>query len=65
MTNGGHLLIEGMILGGLVAGARHGIIYIRHEYTDQEHILQHEIDRCYREGILGGNIMGSGMAFEL
>ena len=65
MTNGGHLLIEGMILGGLVAGARHGIIYIRHEYTDQEHILQEEIERCYREGILGGNIMGSGLAFDL
>jgi NADH:ubiquinone oxidoreductase subunit F (NADH-binding)/NADH:ubiquinone oxidoreductase subunit E len=65
MTNGGHLLIEGMILGGLVAGARHGIIYIRHEYTDQEHILQHELDRCYRDGILGDNIMGSGLAFDL
>jgi NADH:ubiquinone oxidoreductase subunit F (NADH-binding)/NADH:ubiquinone oxidoreductase subunit E len=65
MTNGAHLLVEGMILGGLVAGARHGIIYIRHEYTDQEHILQHEIDRCYRDGILGGSIMGSGLAFDL
>ena len=65
MTNGGHLLIEGMILGGLVAGAREGIIYIRHEYTDQEHILQEEIERCYREGILGNNIMGSGLAFDL
>jgi NADH:ubiquinone oxidoreductase subunit F (NADH-binding)/NADH:ubiquinone oxidoreductase subunit E len=65
MTNGGHLLIEGMILGGLVAGARQGIIYIRHEYTDQEHILQEEIERCYREGILGANIMGSGLAFDL
>jgi formate dehydrogenase beta subunit len=65
MTHAPHLLIEGMILGGLVAGARQGIIYIRHEYTDQEHILQHEIDRCYRDGILGGSIMGSGLAFDL
>ena len=32
MTNAPHLLVEGMILGGLVTGARHGIIYIRHEY---------------------------------
>jgi len=65
MTNGGHLLIEGMILGGLTAGATSGIIYIRHEYTDQEHILQHEIDRCYREGILGSHVMGSDLAFDL
>jgi NADH:ubiquinone oxidoreductase subunit F (NADH-binding)/NADH:ubiquinone oxidoreductase subunit E len=65
MTNGGHLLIEGIILGGLVAGARHGIIYIRHEYPDQEHLLQQEIDRCYAAGILGHDIMGSGLAFDL
>jgi formate dehydrogenase beta subunit len=65
MTNAPHLLVEGMILGGLVAGARHGVIYIRHEYTDQEHILQHEIDRCYREGILGSRVMGSDLSFDL
>ncbi|HMC76230.1 MAG TPA: NAD(P)H-dependent oxidoreductase subunit E [Vicinamibacterales bacterium] len=65
MTNGAHLLVEGMILGGLVAGAGSGLIYIRHEYTDQEHILEHEIEHCYREGILGDNIMGSGLSFHL
>jgi NADH:ubiquinone oxidoreductase subunit F (NADH-binding)/NADH:ubiquinone oxidoreductase subunit E len=65
MTNGPHLVVEGMILGGLVAGARHGIIYIRHEYTEQEQILQEEIDRCYDEGILGRAVMGSDLAFDL
>jgi NADH:ubiquinone oxidoreductase subunit F (NADH-binding)/NADH:ubiquinone oxidoreductase subunit E len=65
MTNAPHLVVEGMILGGLVSGARQGILYIRHEYPDQEHILQHEIDRCYREGILGGSVLGSDLAFDL
>jgi NADH:ubiquinone oxidoreductase subunit F (NADH-binding)/NADH:ubiquinone oxidoreductase subunit E len=65
LTNAPHLVIEGMILGGLVTGARRGIIYIRHEYPDQEHILQHEIDRCYGEGILGGAVLGSDLAFDL
>jgi formate dehydrogenase beta subunit len=65
MTSAPHLLVEGMILGGLVAGARQGVIYIRHEYTDQEHILEHEIDRCYREGILGSRVMGSDLPFDL
>jgi formate dehydrogenase beta subunit len=65
MTHAPHLLVEGMILGGLAAGARHGILYIRHEYTDQEHILQHEIDRCYTEGILGDRVMGSDLEFDL
>ncbi len=65
LTNAPHLVIEGIILGGLVAGARRGIIYIRHEYPDQEHILQHEIERCYREGILGSSVMGSDLSFDL
>ena len=65
MTNGGHLVVEGIVLGGLAAGARHGIIYLRHEYRDQEQILQRELDRCYRDGILGDNVMGSGLAFDL
>jgi NADH:ubiquinone oxidoreductase subunit F (NADH-binding) len=65
LTNAPHLVIEGIILGGLVAGARRGIIYIRHEYPDQEHILQHEIERCYREGILGSSVMGSELSFDL
>src|SRR5688500_7373816 len=62
MTSAPHLLIEGIVLGGLVAGARHGIIYIRHEYPDQEHILQREIDRCYAAGILGPSVLGSDLA---
>src|SRR5919107_3286021 len=65
MTHAPHLLVEGMILGGLVAGARQGVIYIRHEYTEQEHILQHEIDRCYREGVLGARVLGSDLSFDL
>jgi NADH:ubiquinone oxidoreductase subunit F (NADH-binding) len=46
-------------------GARHGILYIRHEYTDQEHILEEEIRRCYREGLLGARVLGSDLAFDL
>jgi NADH:ubiquinone oxidoreductase subunit F (NADH-binding)/NADH:ubiquinone oxidoreductase subunit E len=65
MTHAPHLVIEGMILGGLVVGARHGILYIRHEYTEQEHILEEEIRRCYREGLLGTRVLGSDLAFDL
>ena len=38
-----HLLVEGMILAGLVTGARQGIVYIRHEYEAQIEIVEHEI----------------------
>ena len=60
-----HLVIEGMIIAGLITGAKKGIIYIRHEYQEQEHILQKEIEHCYEKKILGGNILVSGLRFDL
>ena len=60
-----HLVIEGMILAGLVTGARKGILYIRHEYEPQEHVLAHEIKRCYEAGILGQHVCGSDLVFDL
>jgi len=60
-----HLVVEGMIIAGLVTGARKGILYIRHEYEPQEHILAEEIRRCYEAGILGLSVCGSGLIFEL
>jgi NADH:ubiquinone oxidoreductase subunit F (NADH-binding)/NADH:ubiquinone oxidoreductase subunit E len=60
-----NLVIEGMIIAGLVTGAQKGILYIRHEYQAQEHILQHEIARCYAEHLLGEGILGTGLSYEL
>ena len=60
-----HLVIEGMIIAGLVTGAKKGILYIRHEYHAQEEILRTEIARCYAESLLGKNILGSALAFDL
>jgi formate dehydrogenase beta subunit len=60
-----HLVIEGMIVAGLVTGAHQGILYIRHEYEEPKEILQEEIDRCYRAGLLGKRILGSDLAFDL
>ena len=39
LTHLPHLVIEGMILAGVLTGARTGILYIRHEYEEQEEIL--------------------------
>ena len=60
-----HLVVEGMIIAGLVTGAKQGVFYIRHEYVPQEHIIEEEIHRCYKEGLLGENILGSGLHFDL
>ena len=65
LTHVPHLVIEAMILAGLLTGARQGILYIRHEYEEQEKILEKEILRCKREGLLGPSILGSELAFDL
>jgi NADH:ubiquinone oxidoreductase subunit F (NADH-binding)/NADH:ubiquinone oxidoreductase subunit E len=65
MTHLPHLLVEGMIIAGLVAGAKRGILYIRHEYHLQEEILGEEIRRCYRAGLLGKSILGTALGFDL
>ena len=65
MTNLPHLVIEGMIIAGLVTGAKRGILYIRHEYGAQEEILGEEIRRCYHAGLLGKKILGSDLDFDL
>jgi NADH:ubiquinone oxidoreductase subunit F (NADH-binding) len=65
LTHVPHLVIEGIILGGLTVGARHGVIYIRHEYPEQERVLEEEIERAYRENLLGSGILGTDLAFDL
>jgi NADH:ubiquinone oxidoreductase subunit F (NADH-binding)/NADH:ubiquinone oxidoreductase subunit E len=65
LTNIPHLVIEGMILAGLLTGAKKGILYIRHEYDEQEKILHDEILRCKRERLIGPSVLGTELEFEL
>jgi NADH:ubiquinone oxidoreductase subunit F (NADH-binding)/NADH:ubiquinone oxidoreductase subunit E len=65
LTNLPYLVIEGMIIAGLLTGAPKGILYIRHEYEEQEKILEDEIRRCREARLVGKNILGSDLSFEL
>jgi NADH:ubiquinone oxidoreductase subunit F (NADH-binding)/NADH:ubiquinone oxidoreductase subunit E len=60
-----HLVAEGMMIAGLITGAQRGILYIRHEYPLQEEIFGEEIRRCVKAGLIGKNILGSGLDFNL
>jgi len=60
-----HLLIEGILLAGLITGARQGYIYIRHEYHEEKEVLQEAINHAYEQKLLGDNILGSGLSFPL
>jgi NADH:ubiquinone oxidoreductase subunit F (NADH-binding)/NADH:ubiquinone oxidoreductase subunit E len=65
LENVPHLLVEGMLLAGLVSGARLGIVYIRHEYEEQLALVEREIAAARAAGALGPSVFGSGRAFEL
>ncbi len=65
MENVPHLVIEGMIVAGLVTGATKGFVYIRHEYEEPREVLDEEMRRCYREGLLGASVLGSNLKFDL
>jgi NADH:ubiquinone oxidoreductase subunit F (NADH-binding)/NADH:ubiquinone oxidoreductase subunit E len=60
-----HLLLEGMALAGVTIGAKEGIVYIRHEYAAQVEAVQREIDACHARGVLGPDVLGSGIAFDI
>ena len=60
-----HLVIEGMVLGALLVGATRGYVYIRHEYFEQVHAVETEIERARELGVVGANVLGTGQSFEL
>jgi len=61
-----HALIEGMAIGGFAMGATVGYNYIRGEFMD-EPIPRFEaaLKEAYEAGLLGKNIKGSGIDFDL
>ncbi len=59
-----HLVIEGMAIGAVVIGARHGIVYLRHEYTRGRRALEAALDDAYARGVLGPD-SPSGVDVEL
>ncbi len=60
-----HLIIEGMIIAGLVSGAKQGFIYIRHEYFEQIARLESAIQDAVRLGACGHDIFKSGRDFRV
>lgn len=60
-----HMVIEGMMVCGAIVGAEKGYLYIRHEYELQADILNEELDRIRNMGLLGENILGSGLNYDM
>ncbi|MCY3555137.1 MAG: NADH-quinone oxidoreductase subunit NuoF [Gemmatimonadetes bacterium] len=60
-----HLVIEGLILGGLAVGADKGYLFLRHEYDREREVLERAIKAFYSAGYLGGGLLGSAHSFHL
>ncbi|MFA5782806.1 MAG: FAD-dependent oxidoreductase [Bacteroidales bacterium] len=60
-----HSIIEGMIIAGIAIGATQGIIYVRTEYPLAIKHSLIAIRQAQDLGILGENIMGTGLSFNI
>ncbi len=59
------LLVEAMTVAGLAIGAERGYLYLRAEYPVALRRMQHAIDQARAAGLLGADILGQGLNFEL
>lgn len=58
-------MIEGMIIAAYAVGAEEGYIYVRAEYPLSVKRLRMAIEQAEKYGLLGDNIMDSGVNFHL
>ena len=65
MEGAPHRLLEGMIIAGLAIGSTEGYICVRAEYPRAVERLRTAIAQAEEYGILGDNILGTGLAFHI
>jgi bidirectional [NiFe] hydrogenase diaphorase subunit len=61
-----YAVIEGMMIGAYAIGdCSKGYIYVRHEYPHAIEVLNIALEKMREAGLLGENILGSGLNFDL
>ncbi|MGR3295774.1 MAG: NADH-ubiquinone oxidoreductase-F iron-sulfur binding region domain-containing protein [Candidatus Bathyanammoxibius sp.] len=60
-----HSVIEGMLIAAYAMGSQGGIFYVRAEYPLAVNNVQIAIDQAKELGLVGENILGSGLNVEL
>jgi len=60
-----HLIIEGMLIAGYVAGAQKGYIYIRGEYDLSIRRMEKALSDAYTFHLLGKNLFDSSFSFDI
>ena len=61
-----HALVEGMAIAGYAIGATVGYNYVRGEFMDEPgRRIEGAVGEAYEIGLLGQNVMDSGVDFDL
>jgi len=60
-----HSVIEGMLIGAYAIGSEEGYVYVRNEYPLAISNLTCALDQARAYGLLGKNILGSGLNFQI
>jgi len=60
-----HSVLEGMIICAYAIGSREGYIYVREEYPLAVITLQNAINEAREAGLLGDNILGTDLCFDI
>ena len=58
-------IVEAMTIAAYAIGCEHGFIYVRGEYPLAAQRLENAIAATRAEGLLGKNVMGNGIAFDV
>ena len=65
LDNDPYALVEALTIAGLATGAEQGFVYVRGEYPLAASRLEHAASEARSRGLLGSDVMGSGLAFDL
>ncbi len=60
-----HRTIEGMIIAAYAVGASRGYIYVRGEFPHAFKVMDNAVEEARRAGIIGNNIFGAGVEFDI
>ena len=60
-----YALVEALTIAGLTTGAEKGFVYLRGEYPTAAARLEHAAAQARTRGLLGDDVMGSGLRFDL
>ncbi len=58
-------VVEAMTIAAYATGCEKGFVYLRGEYPEALHALEHALDEARRRGFLGKDVMGEGFSFDV